>query len=304
MDLSACAAATSEPNNRESLKPIMDNRCGTRKSKYHSLFINAGGERKNFEQNVFDEDNSTLLTTLYENSEKPWAYSCLGEFETSSDSTNYIQNVTCGVSVPELYVKARLCPQSLTYYGFCLHNGHYNVKLHFAEIVFAKDEDYSSLGKRVFDIYIQGKQLGRNFNIKKNTGNTPNMEWIENFKDIYVHDNLLEIRLFWAGKGSIYDPLDLNGPLISAISVTRNIKPLPRARIVVASVLTGLLLVVLVLAFMWRMGYLGDRELRVTKVELRGKSYTIKQVKDATRNFSPTNKIGNGRFGMIYKVIL
>ncbi|KAJ0018687.1 hypothetical protein Pint_09665 [Pistacia integerrima] len=75
------------------------------------------------------------------------------------------------------------------------------------------------------------------------------MEWIDNFKDIYVHDNLLEIRLFWAGNRSIYDPLDLNGPLISAISVTRNIKPLPIAWIVVASVLTGLLLLVLVLAF-------------------------------------------------------
>ncbi|XP_031259411.1 probable LRR receptor-like serine/threonine-protein kinase At1g53430 [Pistacia vera] len=98
--------------------------------------------------------------------------------------------------------------------------------------------------------------------------------------------------------------LYLNGPLISAISATRNIKPLPIAWIAVASVLTGLLLLVLVLAFMWRMGYLGDRELRVTKVELRGKSYTIKQVKDATRNFSPTNKIGNGRFGMIYKAQL
>ncbi|KAJ0018507.1 hypothetical protein Pint_09517 [Pistacia integerrima] len=286
---------------RESLRPIMENRCGRKKSKYNSLFINAGGERINSGKNVFVEDDSTLLTTLYENSKKPWAYSCLGEFESSTDSANYIQNVTCGASVPDnLYLKARLCPQSLTYYGFCLHNGHYNVKLYFAEIVFAKDEDYSSLGKRVFDIYIQGKPVRRDFNIKKMTGNTPNMEWIENFRDVNVDDNLLEIRLFWAGKGSIFYPLDLNGPLISAISVTRNIKPLPIARIVVASVLTALLLLVLVLAFMWRMGYLGD----TCVVVLRGHSYTIKQVKDATGNFSPTNRIGNGRFGMIYKAQL
>ncbi|KAJ0018900.1 hypothetical protein Pint_09561 [Pistacia integerrima] len=283
----------------------MKNRCGRKKSKYNSLFINAGGERINSGKNVFDEDNSTLLTTLYENSKKPWAYSCLGKFLSSTDSTNYIQNITCGVSVrDQLYVKARLCPQSLTYYGFCLHNGLYTVNLHFAETVFAKDEDYSSLGKRVFDIYIQGERLRRDFNIKKMTGNTPNMEWIENFTDVYVHDNLLEIRLFWAGKGSIYYPLDLNGPLISAISVNRKIKPLPIVWIVVASVLAALLLLVLVLALMWRMGYLGDRELRVTKVVLRGQSYTIKQVKDATGNFSPTNKIGNGRFGMIYKAQL
>ncbi|KAJ0080724.1 hypothetical protein Patl1_09741 [Pistacia atlantica] len=299
MGLSASAAATRNPSYE-----IMDNRCGRKKSKYNSLFINAGGERINFQQIVFDEDNSTLLTTLYENSKTPWAYSCLGEFDSSTNSANYIQNVTAGTSVPELYLKARLCPQSLTYYGFCLHNGHYNVELHFAEIVFAKDKDYSSLGKRVFDIYIQGNRERRDFNIKKITRNTPNIKTIENFPDINVDDNLLEIRLFWAGKGSIFYPLDLNGPLVSAISVTRNIKPLPIAWIVVASVLTAILLLVLVLAFMWRMGYLGDRDLRVTKVVLRGHSYTIKQVKDATGNFSPANRIGNGRFGMIYKAQL
>ncbi|KAJ0018502.1 hypothetical protein Pint_09518 [Pistacia integerrima] len=295
------------------LYQIMDNRCGREKSKYDSLFINAGGERIKFDQNDFDEDTSTLLTTLYENSTKPWAYSCFGDFLWSPDSTNYIQNINPGEAyVPEIYFKARVCPQSLTYYGFCLHNGNYNVKLYFAEIVFAKEENYSRLGKRVFDIYIQGNPVRRDLNIKAKAGSTPNNEWIENFTDISVHDNLLEIRLFWAGKGSILHddgdpfglnglPVLLNGPIISAISVTRNIKPLPIAWIVVASVLTALLLLVLVLAFMWRMGCLGDRELRVTKVELRGQSYTIKQVKDATRNFSPKNKIGKGRFGMIYK---
>jgi hypothetical protein len=56
---------------------------------------------------------------------------------------------------PELYMKARISPLSLTYYAFCLENGNYTVNLHFAEIEFTNDTTYYSLGRRIFDIYIQ-----------------------------------------------------------------------------------------------------------------------------------------------------
>jgi hypothetical protein len=56
---------------------------------------------------------------------------------------------------PELYMNARLSPLSLSYYAFCLGNGNYKVNLHFAEIMFTDDKSYSSLGRRIFDIYIQ-----------------------------------------------------------------------------------------------------------------------------------------------------
>jgi len=55
----------------------------------------------------------------------------------------------------ELYMNARVSPSSLTYYGFCLVNGNYTVNLHFAEIMFPDDQTYGSLGRRVFDIYLQ-----------------------------------------------------------------------------------------------------------------------------------------------------
>ena len=54
-----------------------------------------------------------------------------------------------------LYTTARLSALSLTYYGFCLENGNYTVKLHFAEITFTDDKTYSSLGRRLFDVYVQ-----------------------------------------------------------------------------------------------------------------------------------------------------
>ncbi|KAJ6779088.1 LEUCINE RICH REPEAT KINASE 2 [Salix koriyanagi] len=45
----------------------------------------------------------------------------------------------------------------------------------------------------------------------------PNVEWKANFTAIVDDDNPLEIHFFWAGKGSLRS---LNGPLVSAISVT------------------------------------------------------------------------------------
>ena len=55
----------------------------------------------------------------------------------------------------ELYTIARISPISLTYYGYFLGNGNYTVNLHFAEIMFTDDNTSSSLGRRLFDVYIQ-----------------------------------------------------------------------------------------------------------------------------------------------------
>ncbi|KAK2994751.1 hypothetical protein RJ640_031024 [Escallonia rubra] len=59
----------------------------------------------------------------------------------------------------ELYTTARLSPLSLTYYARCLANGDYNVTLQFAEIIIRDNRSYQSLGRRVFDVYIQGLLL-------------------------------------------------------------------------------------------------------------------------------------------------
>jgi hypothetical protein len=70
---------------------------------------------------------------------------------------NYIGQNSSKLSMtnPQLYMNARLSPLSLTYYAFCMGNGNYTVNLHFAEIMFTDDKTYSSLGRRIFDIYIQ-----------------------------------------------------------------------------------------------------------------------------------------------------
>jgi len=53
-----------------------------------------------------------------------------------------------------LYATARKTPLSITYYGYCLENGNYTVRLYFAEIQFTYEKLYNKVARRVFDIYI------------------------------------------------------------------------------------------------------------------------------------------------------
>ncbi|KAJ0081412.1 hypothetical protein Patl1_09768 [Pistacia atlantica] len=299
--------------------------CGDKHRKYDSLRINCGGSitRVPGAEDEYEADNHT--SNFFVSSNHRWAYVCTGEFMFADAShTDYIKKASCGLSPSEetIHETSRLCPQSLTYYVFCLQKGYYNVTLHFSEIAFWKRKNKSNLGKRIFDIYIQGKREKKDFSTTNSKASNISIIYL---KTTVNEDSLLTIHFFWAGKGSQYLPNYLNGPLISAIIVTRGKKtkltmllllqfttmyPVrgesgPSTSkiigIVIGSVLAASLLL---LAFMWRIGWIGDRELRVTSVKLRDKWYTLKQVKDATRNFSPRNQIGQGRFGIVYKAEL
>ncbi|XP_073261463.1 probable LRR receptor-like serine/threonine-protein kinase At1g53440 isoform X1 [Populus alba] len=312
--LACCSYSSSEPN-RNSIRDLTDKCRG--KPKYDSLYINCGGGETVVDGKVFEADSATLNYHLARR--ENWAYSCSGDFGSKTyDSSDYIKNVDCGDCDPaetQLYNSSRLCPLSLTYYGFCLFQGNYTVKLYFAETVYQNDKDYSNLGKRVFDVYIQGKRELTDFNIKENATGT-NKTWTASFTAYVGDDHLLNIHLFWAGKGSFQVPgfsypstaaLSLNGPLVSGISVTANFKvggkglsPSQIAGITAGSVFAPLLL----LAFMWKMGWLRKSELDEITIEVQGQSFTLKQIIDATRKFSPKMEIGRGRFGIVYKAEL
>ncbi|XP_076960167.1 putative LRR receptor-like serine/threonine-protein kinase At1g07650 [Bidens hawaiensis] len=108
---------------------------------------------------------------------------------------------------------------SLTYYGLCLMNGNHTVKLHFAEIVFTQDNSFISLGKRIFNVYVQGELKLRDFDIVKEAGGT-GIAVIKSFA-VNVKNNTLKIQLYWAGKGTTAIPdRGSYGPIISAIDVT------------------------------------------------------------------------------------
>ncbi|KAL5147784.1 putative LRR receptor-like serine/threonine-protein kinase [Glycine soja] len=85
-----------------------------------------------------------------------WAYSSTGVF-LGNDKADYVatNQFYLNISGPDYFKTARMAPLYLNYYGLCMLNNNYKVKLHFAEIAFSDDQSYSSLGKHVFDVSIQ-----------------------------------------------------------------------------------------------------------------------------------------------------
>ncbi|TQD86725.1 hypothetical protein C1H46_027748 [Malus baccata] len=86
--------------------------CPRNKPKYHSLFINCGGEETTVLGNIYDQDNDTSLS--YTSPKKNWAYSLSGDWLVpKSNTSDYIKSTTRGVSitVAPMYKKARLSPR-------------------------------------------------------------------------------------------------------------------------------------------------------------------------------------------------
>ncbi|RYR50531.1 hypothetical protein Ahy_A07g037160 isoform B [Arachis hypogaea] len=194
----------------------------------YSLHINCGGKLITSSGNItYDEDAQEAGPARSLRAGSNWAVSNTGHFFDSSFGDYYTWSNTSKLTMnnAELYTNARVSALSLTYYGFCMRNGSYTVHLHFAEIMFTDDQTYSSLGRRVFDIYIQKKLVLKDFDIAKEAGGVRKAiikKFIAN-----VTGSTLEIRLQWAGKGTTAIPFgSVYGPLISAISVNPDLQGL------------------------------------------------------------------------------
>ncbi|KAF8410823.1 hypothetical protein HHK36_003360 [Tetracentron sinense] len=302
-NLFACCSPTTF-NTTSPLK-IMNEYCpGSKMSKYNSLYINCGGEGITIDGNYYEEDDQTSDSYVSPNGN--WAYSRSGYvIGTDSRPKDYIRNMKCGIPMPDtsLYATSRLSPLSLKYHGLCLQNGNYKVKLHFAETLYKDNKDYSILGKRIFDVYIQGNRVLKDFNIIDESKD-PNKVVIKEFLAV-VMNHTLEIHFYWAGKGSIYIPPYLYGPLISAISVIpdfelhkRGVSTFAKTTIAVSSF--ALLLFVSVST--WKMSGLEQKKLDGNvPINIGGTSVTFKDIVQATQNFSPKMEIGGGDFGTVYK---
>ena len=109
---------------------------------------------------LYEADNSTLgQATFFVTSTEKWGVSNVGMFHDRK-APSYVQTTLSQVTrttTPELFQTARISPGSLRYYGLGLENGPYTVTLQFSETGFDDEnsQGWKSLGRRVFDIYIQ-----------------------------------------------------------------------------------------------------------------------------------------------------
>ncbi|KAM1592750.1 hypothetical protein TB1_035921 [Malus domestica] len=277
----------------------------------YSLHINCGGSKTTVGGIVFEEDQDPGGDSRFVAVIPNWGISTTGHFWDVNATQPYITNNMSVLELnnSELYTSARLSPLSLTYYARCLGNGNYTVKLHFSEIIIRGNKSFHSLGRRIFDVYIQEKLVWKDFDIKKEAQGVDRVV-VKELKAVQVKDKTLLIRFKWSGKGTTTSPKrGTYGPLISAISVDSEFKPpSSKSKIpIVVGTSVGAFVVCLIFLILWWRGSLGSktsREKVLRGLDLQTGFFTFRQIKAATNNFDPENKIGEGGFGSVYKGIL
>ncbi|KAF7139930.1 hypothetical protein RHSIM_Rhsim06G0143500 [Rhododendron simsii] len=304
---------------------------------YSNFSIKCGGPQiKTINPIVYERDNETLgPATYYVTSTKRWAVSNVGFFisrnNTYLDFSTENFTSTLDEVQSELFQTARISAGSLRYYGLGLENGNYTVTLQFAELKIANPTSWESLGRRVFDIYIQGNLVWKDFDIKKEANGFSYQAVVKDFTAT-VSENYLEIHLFWAGKGTCCIPAQgTYGPSISAISALPEFIPTisnnpptsnpptsspptsnpPTSKQSKTGLIVGIVVPVGVVSFLSvlalccfvkrrkRPGWDDDEELQ--GMDARPYTFSYAELKAATEDFNPANKLGEGGFGPVFK---
>uniref|UniRef100_A0A0E0KV86 non-specific serine/threonine protein kinase n=1 Tax=Oryza punctata TaxID=4537 RepID=A0A0E0KV86_ORYPU len=276
--------------------------------------------------NIFYQtDYATLGPASYnvtKTSSPIWAVSNVGKFMDASNGNYMIfsGSQSQNTLASELFQSARMSPSSLRYYGIGLENGNYNVTLQFAELGYADSQSWTGTGRRVFDIYVQGDRKEQNFDIRKAVGGKSNTAIKKDYV-INVTKNIVEIHLFWAGKGTCCIPSQgYYGPSISALSVTpmdlmsdftpgaRNAaqKKSSSKKGVIVGVVIGVTVLGLVALAAIFMCMQKRRKLSLEQQELysivgRPNVFSYGELRSGTENFSSSNLLGEGGYGAVYK---
>ncbi|PKU63687.1 putative LRR receptor-like serine/threonine-protein kinase [Dendrobium catenatum] len=268
----------------------------------------------------YDKDNATLTTaSYYVTNPIKWAVSNTGSFAGASNpNTNYIissQTLSANTLDQELFQTARMSPSSLRYYGLGLENGNYTVKLQFSEIGLIDPPTWKSLGRRVFDIYLQEKLIEKDFDIRKEAGGKSFTAVVKEYRTP-VTNNFLEIHFFWAGKGTSFIPSQgYYGPSICAISVSPAFIPSVSNKApnsssssnktgLIVGIIAGVVLGLVIFAILvWRQKKknVNKDEEELLGMAVRPNTFSYSELRAATEDFNQSNLLGEGGFGPVYK---
>ncbi|CAH8352221.1 unnamed protein product [Eruca vesicaria subsp. sativa] len=294
--------------------------CNRGKGRYSDFAINCGGPQiRSVSGAVFEREDGDLgpASFVVSNAQR-WAASSVGIFGGSSNNMYTATSLSQFTNTldSELFQSARLSASSLRYYGLGLENGGYTVTLQFAEIqiIGSSSNSWRGLGRRRFNIYVQGILVEKDFDVRR-TANDSIVRAVEREYKANISENYLEIHLFWAGKGTCCIPIQgAYGPLISAVSAKPDFiptvanKPPSRGNNrtgTIVGVIVGLGLlsifagVVILIIRKRRNRYTDDEE--ILNMDVKPYTFTYSELKSATQDFNPANKLGEGGFGPVYR---
>uniref|UniRef100_A0A0E0KV79 non-specific serine/threonine protein kinase n=1 Tax=Oryza punctata TaxID=4537 RepID=A0A0E0KV79_ORYPU len=283
-----------------------------------SFAVDCGGSRtiSGSDNAMYLADNTNLGAASYYVAGAPtWGVSTTGRFMDPPNGSYiiYSSHQFDNTLDSELFQTARMSPSSLRYYGIGLENGNYTVTLQFAEVDFPDVQSWRSRRRRIFDIYVQGERKEQNFDIRKAAGGK-SFTVVKKQYVVPVTKNF--VHLFWAGKGTCCIPHQgYYGPAISALSATPNFIPTfrspadnkSRSKIaVIIVVVVGVAvfaLAALAGLFIWRQK---RRKILLELEELynivgRPNVFSYNELRSAMENFSSSNLLGEGGYGLVHK---
>ncbi|XP_052165323.1 probable LRR receptor-like serine/threonine-protein kinase At1g56140 isoform X2 [Oryza glaberrima] len=296
-----------------------DTPCFLGSPEYYSFAVDSGSNRsvRGSDNNVYEADATSLgAASYYVTGQTQWGISNVGKFNEAPNgsylmySSQQFQNTLDS----ELFQTARMSPSSLRYYGLGLENGNYTVLLQFAEFAYPDTKTWQSIGRRVFDIYVQGDLKEKNFDVRKTAGGKSFIAVNKRY-NATVSKNFLEIHLFWAGKGTCCVPTQgYYGPMISALSITPNFTPTVRngvpkkkskagviAGIVIGASVLGSAALLGIFVLIKKRRKAARQQEELYNLVGRPNIFSSAELKLATDNFSSQNVIGEGGYGPVYK---